>query len=40
VLVRSAREKAGVVILHPTAPVSRVLEISVPGGVLGLEVRD
>ena len=31
---------ATVVILHPAAQVQRVLEISIPGGTPGLEVRE
>jgi anti-anti-sigma factor len=35
----SERNGSGLVILHPTAQVQRVLDISIPGGTPGLEVR-
>jgi anti-sigma B factor antagonist len=33
------KERGPVVILNPTAQVRRVLDISIPGGIPGLEVR-
>jgi anti-anti-sigma factor len=33
------RDGNGLVILHPTPQVQRVLDISIPGGTPGLEVR-
>jgi anti-anti-sigma factor len=42
VLLEAARNRSGggrLVILHPASQVQRVLEISIPGGTPGLEVR-
>src|SRR5262245_21242992 len=35
----SGRNGGGLVILHPAPQVQRVLDISIPGGTAGLEVR-
>lgn len=43
VLLGVAREKDGeaeLVILHPTRSVRKVFDISIPGGVPGLEIRN
>jgi anti-sigma B factor antagonist len=41
VILEAAAERngGGLVILHPTPQVQRVLDISIPGGTPGLEVR-
>jgi anti-sigma B factor antagonist len=41
VILEAAAERDGgsLVILHPTSQVQRVLDISIPGGTPGLEVR-
>jgi anti-sigma B factor antagonist len=41
VILEAAADRNGgaLVILHPTAQVQRVLDISIPGGTRGLEVR-
>jgi anti-sigma B factor antagonist len=41
VILEAAGERDGgaLVIVHPTAQVQRVLDISIPGGTPGLEVR-